>query len=52
MEYRGYEIVEVFCYTNGKSDFEVYKGEFEGWFEIRTTIETIKKYIDELLTEA
>lgn len=46
MAYRGFEIVEVWTYNNGKSDFEVYDGE-EGHLHHGTTLEKIKSEIDE-----
>lgn len=47
MIYKGYEIEEVYKYTNGTSDFEIFKGEDEhGTGFSKTTLETVKQWID------
>lgn len=51
-EYKGWKIWEVFCYTNGKSDWQIYPphGEF-GLIRPSMTLEEIKHDIDELILD-
>lgn len=48
--YKGYLIKEVFRFSNGKSDFQVYpdEGREEGIIYPETTLENIKAEIDQL----
>lgn len=51
--YRGFEIICVWEYTSGKSDFEVFPIDGEsGWIEPYTTLGKIIISIDEKLAEA
>lgn len=45
--YNGHEIIPVYNYRDGRSDFEVYKeGADKGMMYARTTVERIKEDID------
>jgi hypothetical protein len=47
MEYKGYKIEEVFTFTNGKSDFQLYEIDADyGVLRPSTTLATIKEEID------
>lgn len=53
LDYRGYIISPVFHYNNGKSDFNVYRPDGEsGYMEHMTTLEQVKKDIDEKVEES
>lgn len=47
--YKGFLIKEVFKFTNGKSDFQVYpdEGREQGTIYIETTLDLVKEDIDE-----
>jgi hypothetical protein len=47
MDYKGYTIVEVFRYTNGKSDFEVYPEGEPGYIFHSVKLSDVKEWIDE-----
>ena len=46
-EYKGFTIVEVYKYTNGRSDFEIFQDE-NGMIRPNTTLEQIKNDIDQM----
>ena len=48
--YKGYRIVEVWRYSNGTSDWEVYRGDQEeGTREHKRTLDQVRNSIDENL---
>lgn len=52
IHYRGFDIIEVFHYSNGTSDFEVYPENQEtGWMEHGRTIEQVKIDIDDKIAD-
>ena len=47
--YKNYQIVRVYNYSDGTSDFEVFKGDSErGVMMHKKTLEEVKQFIDSL----
>lgn len=52
IDYRGYRISPVFHYTNGKTDWQVYRKDADyGTMYPSATLEEVKESIDELIND-
>ena len=49
-EYKGFMIVEIYCYGDGKSDWEFFhEDEDEGHMAPGMTLDQVKDWIDDLI---